>query len=356
MSSYGRTVMSEGRAAGHGRRARGAGRSLASMIALVSWLSGCGVESGQTMESEESADQASAGLSGCCGVPPASPSLNGLRLSLSSGSAALSLDITSSMTAYLVPYESRTIALYDGVAWVARTMTLAASISNVSTSVNTSYDVYAYWNGTNVVLEKEATPATPTLALRDGVAVKGNDPRRRYVGVVATNGYGDFEDSAKNRLVWNRDNQLRRPINGVHLTSWSLTGNNTWRAVGGTLANRVTVVSGVSSGGAAGAPGTYLTAQAIGMCVPASSASNAYYFATGIGIDSSSINSSPIVEIATGTYPSMYAQGYAEYQGYLAPGVHTVYWLEIAQSGGSFTCIGHSPPFGRLGLNGSVLM
>lgn len=358
MSSYWQTVLSGCRVGARKARARFVGRTLPAMAALAASLSGCVVESEPATEEAPAED--SVGLllgSGCCGVPPASPSLNGLRLSLTSGLAIPTADVTSAATAYLVPYDSNTIALYDGVAWISRAMTDEASVSNLSTSANTSYDVFAYWDGTKVVLEKDATPVTPTLALQDGVHVKGNDPRRRYVGVVATNASGYFEDSAKNRLVWNRSNQVRRPINGVDLSSWGLSGNNAWREVRNNAANRVKIASGVLSGGVSGASGTYLSAEAVGMCVPATSGANGAYFATGIGIDSTSTNSAQIVELAAGTYPSTYAHGYAAYDGYLAPGVHTVHWLEIAMPG-SFTCIGYaySPPFGRLGLNGSVLM
>ena len=357
MSSYGRTSLSEGRVATLKARAQRAW-ALPSVLALAVWPAGCVAESDEPIPSEEATLHGTAGLGAdCCGVPPANPSLNGLRLSITPGVAVPTADVTSETSAYLVAYESSTIALYDGIAWVARvvtgTGTDAPSVTNASTSVNSRYDVYAYWDGEKVVLEKEAAPATPTLVIRDGVHVKGNDPRRRYVGVVATNASGFFEDSSKSRLVWNRNNQVRRPIKGVDLSTWSFSGNNTWREVRNNPASRVRIASGVLPGGGAG---TYLSAQAIGMCLPTSNVSNAY-FATGIGIDSTSTNSAQIVELEAGTYQSTYAHGYAAYEGYLAPGIHTVHWLEIAMTG-SFSCIGYSfsPPFGRLGLNGSVLM
>jgi hypothetical protein len=218
--------------------------------------------------------------------------------------------------------------------------------------------VYAYWDGANVRLELAVTPATPTLANQDGVQVKAGDATRRYVGVLGTTAFGTFEDSRKNRLVWNRNNQVPRPINGVDLSDWYYTGNqSTWRETHGSSASRLKVASGILNG-ADGVAGTYVSVQAVGMCLlnnPTNAGSP--YVATGIGIDSSTTNSAQIVELAATTI-GVYAHTSASYEGYLAAGIHSLYWLEMGQTGYTFYCIGYSysPPFGQLGMNGSVLM
>lgn len=353
MSSWWQMILGGGCADDHTGRSRRGVPAVLMIVGLPAWLSGCVAESEQLPPSEELV-QSAAGLGDiCCNVPSANPTVNGFRLSLEYQLAVTAADVTKN-TAFLVPYESNSIALYDGVAWVVRQATYTTpAVASAGTTINASYDVYAYWNGDDIVLEREATGSS-TLALRDGVHVKGNDPRRRYVGVVGTNSLGQFEDSAKNRLVWNRNNQVRRSITGVDPTTWTLTGNNAWREVGSSTANRVTVVSGVLSGVVSG---TYVSAEAVGMCIPTAAGSNGYMVATGIGIDVSSASSAPTVELASGTFGSLYAHSYSAYEGYLAPGVHTVRWLEIGQTGGTFTCIGtSSAPFGKLGLNGWALM
>lgn len=293
--------------------------------------------------------------SDCCGVPVADPATNGLRLSLVSDVAVPGTDTLGASTAYLVPFESSTISLYDGGVWVARTMSATAELETTSVA-NTSYDVYAYWSGTDVLLEMEATPVTPTLELQDGVQVKSGAASHRYVGVLVTNASGAFEDSQKNRLVWNRNNQVPRAVNGVDLTSWYYTGNqSTWREVRANAASRVKVAAGILDG-SAGVAGAYASVQAVEMCL-VSSGTNGAFVATGIGIDSPTINSAQTVELASAT-TTVYAHAFSSYEGYLEPGIRTLHWLEIGQTGTTFYCIGssNSPPFGRLGLSGTVVM
>lgn len=294
-------------------------------------------------------------VTGCCGGAVADPATNGLRLSLVSNVAVPKADTIDSTTAYFVPFESSTIALYESGAWIARTMTTTASVANDGVSANTSYDVYAYWSGTVVLLEKVATPGTPTLVLQDGVQVKAGDAKRRYVGVLATNAAGKFEDSAKNRLVWNRNNQVPRDVSGVDLNAWYYTGP-AWREVRGNAASRVTVAAGILNG-SAGISGAYASVQAVGMCVVSGGGSTAYV-ASGIGIDSQTTNSAQVVRQHQAT-TTVYAHSSASYEGYLAPGIRTISWLEGAQSAAiTFYCIGAatSPPFGKLGMSGSIVM
>ena len=294
-------------------------------------------------------------VGGCCGVPVADPATNGLRLSLVPDVAVPKADTLSSSTAYLVPFESSTIALYDGSAWVARTMSTPAQIATTGVA-NTSYDVYAYSSGTDVLLEMVATPVTPTLELQDGVPVKSGDATRRYVGVLATNASGMFEDSQKNRLVWNRNNQVPRAVSGVNLADWYLTGNSAaWREVGANPTSRIRVAVGILDG-SGGLAGTYASVRASGMC-RVSSGTNGTAVSTGIGVDSTTASSAQRAE-HTAVTTTAYGNTTAAYEGYLTPGLHTLHWLEIGQTGTTFYCIGSasSPPFGRLGMSGTLLM
>ena len=331
-----------------------------SVTAIGVWGAGCTEDVPPTMSPQIANVEAVSGpvVGGCCGGGAADPAMNGLRLSLAATDAVPKGDLTGRPTAYFVPFESSAIALYDGSAWVARTMTATAEVATTGVP-STSYDVYAYWDedDADVRLELVATPVTPTLELQDGVQVKPGDAKRRYVGVVATSASGSFEDSAKNRLVWNRNNQVPRAINGNHLDSaWYYTGNqSTWREARGNPASRVTVASGVLNGNVDVA-GTYASVQAAVMCVWNSGATGAFV-AAGIGIDSTTDNSAQTVE-PSATTAGYYAHAFSSYEGYLTPGLHTLHWLEIGQTGTTFYCIGSatSPPFGRLGINGMLVM
>ena len=70
-----------------------------------------------------------------------------------------------------------------------------------------------------------------TLQYIDGVRVSGADNSKRYIGTIALNSSGYFEDSRAGRLVWNENNRLSRPVykrlattrsqGSSHMNSWA---------------------------------------------------------------------------------------------------------------------------------------
>lgn len=289
-------------------------------------------------------------IGGCCGTNTVDPGINGFRISTTPHDPVQHSGASSSQL-YLVPYTSSMISLYDGNAWVARSASVTVQ-SNGTYSANTYYNVFAYWDGSDIGLEliAEPSPIYPALMLQDGIQVKSGDASRRYVGVAQTLG-SSFVDHPNGRLVWNRYNQVARHFGAYHNNSWSFSGTNAWRPVtGNPLNGRVPIVAG--SLGLTNWPSTTISITTAGMCT---SSQNGYYAATGIGIDSTTANSAQLVELDNGG-PSAYAHLRSSYNGYLSPGYHTINWLEIGQTGSTFTCIGYaySPPFGQLGLTGMV--
>lgn len=320
---------------------------------LATWQLGCGYPVDETeSEAAPTVDEISNPvIGGCCGTNTVDPGINGFRLSTTPHDPVHHSGASSSQL-YLVPYTSNMISLYDGNAWVARSAVVTVSSSNETYLTNTYYNVFAYWDGQDVRLEliAEPSPAYPALNLQDSIQVKSGDASRRYVGVARTVG-SSFVDTPSSRLVWNRYNQVARHFDAYHNTTWSFSGTNSWRPVGGNSNNgRAAIVAG--SLGQITRPSTSISITTAGMCT---SSQNGYYAASGIGIDSTTVNSANIVELDNGG-PSAYAHLRSAYNGYLSPGYHTINWLEIGQTGSTFACIGYaySPPFGQLGLTGMV--
>jgi hypothetical protein len=255
---------------------------------------------------------------------------------------------------YLVPYNSTVIALYDGSAWVYRSPVGTVKAEGPFPP-NTNYAVYAYWDGTTVQLE--LTNSTNN-SVQDGVQVKNGDPSRRYIGAVRSGWYGAILDNRAQRFVWNRHNQVPHPILKTYLSGWSFSGTNSWRPVSGNPANgRVEVMVGEAHGGWAPHSATAISVSVTGMCT---SSLNGYWVAAGIGINSTTsvpMNAAQTNELDVAG-PNSYAHISSSYEGYLFPGYNTVNWLEIGMMGATYSCIGHatSPPFGQLGLVGTVLM
>lgn len=320
---------------------------------LATWQLGCGSPADEAEpEVAPTLDEVSNPvIGGCCGTGVVDPGIDGFRISTTWYEPVQYFD-TGGHQLYLVPYTSNMISLYDGSAWTSRAATDRVQ-SQGTYSANTFYNIFAHWDGSNVGLElvAEPYPHSPILDMQDGVQVKWGDPSRRYVGVARTDSVGHFVDSRRRRLIWNRHNQVARYFEVQHNTTWSFSGTNSWRPISGNPANGlVEVVAGTI--GIANYGSTTISISATGMCT---SSMNGYYAASGIGIDSTTVNSAQIVELDNGG-PSSYAHLRSSYNGYLLPGYHTINWLEVGQSSSTFACIGYaySPPFGQLGMIGMV--
>lgn len=334
------------------------------LLALATSSMACAADDDSRPEAPEVSSQST--VVGCCGATASDPNVDGLRLSLSWSDGGSEGNVGNGV--YLAPYTSAAISLFDGSNWVTRIASTTAPDTAPSAfwlTENTTYDIFAYWSGTDVRLE--AIPWTSEtgsgLAAQDGVEVKPNDPTRRFVGAVATGPGSSISDVYHTRHIWNRYNRIAHEVRispipigaqqGVVAYDWTYTNpNNVWRSASndGFLPIKVLV-------GGRFMHQSYVSVSAQSM---AYTSAGTGWFATGIGIDSATVNSAQVGDLALAlNYTNGWGHTTAYYEGFLDPGKHTIRWLETG-SGTSmtYTFLGHSrsSPFGKTGLVGWIMM
>lgn len=147
------------------------------------------------------------------------------RLTLVSGDPVPDADINQAATLYFVPYHGNEIGLYLFGQWEYFNFS-SLSLSTSGLVNGMPYDIFLSADSDGLALDavswgsSSARPAG-TLQYIDGVRVSGADSSKRYLGTIALNGSGYFEDSRTGRLVWNENNRLARPIYSRLLTSRS---------------------------------------------------------------------------------------------------------------------------------------
>lgn len=256
------------------------------------------------------------------------PTINGLRLTLASGTPVITSDVASSSTVYLTPHTSGFISLYDGTGWVLkRTNEISISLSSLTSGKN--YDVFAYINSGNVALELSAawsTDATRTDALvrQDGIWVKSGATTRRYLGTFRTISTTTTTDTQSQRFLYNWSNQTVRALYVQDATATWTYNSATFRQVRGQTASKVELVIGQPA---------QVEASSFLMWNGASGTGVALW--TGIGIDSTSTNSAQSMGILMWTMPAQYWNpSQSDLDTTLTTGFHTLYWLEASYSGG----------------------
>lgn len=252
------------------------------------------------------------------------------RLTLTSGTAVTTTDVTGAGTIYFTPFAGNLIALYDGSNWNLSSFPERSLALTVTSGKN--YDVFLYSNSGTLTLELSAawtndTTRADALTTQDGVLVKSGATTRRYLGTLRASGANTTEDSKTKRFVWNLYN--RRPaqllvIEGTD--SWAYT-TATWRQANGSAANQVELVTGQAE------DPVQLTVS-----VQASN-SNIVQIAVGIGEDSTSSPSANFLRsgaIPNGSYGPVTATGSA----YPSIGYHKYCWLEFSTASGTGTWYG----------------
>jgi hypothetical protein len=209
-----------------------------------------------------------------------------------------------------------------------------------------NYDVFAYWSGSAVTLELSAawtsdTARADALARQDGVWVKSGTTTRRYVGTIRTISTTQTTDAKLQRFVWNYYNRLPMELKVIDTTnSWSYT-STTYRAANNNADNSFEYVTGEAH---------YIEVYS----VSAADASAINFFGTGIGIDSTSVNSALIFTGVTRPSGSSISCAYAQYKGRQALGYHKITWLESGNTGTTFYGDGNVTTF-QTGMVGVVL-
>jgi hypothetical protein len=282
------------------------------------------------------------------------PSVNGLRLTLTTGTPITTSDVATATTIYLTPFLSDTIALFDGSVWVVR------STSEVSLALGTltsgrNYDVFAYWNGSAVALELSAAwnadnvTRTDAITTQNGVQVKSGTTTRRRVGTIRTISTTQTTDSAAQRFVQNGPEPWRKIQR--HLASpletadnWTYAGGATFQQANANANNKVEYVAGDIS----------LVQANVYALFASTSTTN--FKSVGVGIDSTTTNSARRM----GAQPAAVSTGMsvmmAFYEGYPAIGYHALNWLEAGSATITFYGDGGQPNLTQSGLSASILM
>jgi hypothetical protein len=253
------------------------------------------------------------------------PNINGLRLTLTTGTPVPTADVATATSIFLTPFTSGAIATYDSGAWALHlTAEISLALGTLSSGFN--YDVFAYWTGSVVALELSAawasdTARTDAIATQDGVVVKSADHSRRLVGTIRTISTTQTTDTATQRFVWNGpepSRQVRRHLVKTDTTNGWTQPSSPFRQARASATNQVEFVQGVVGPVEAAVHNWFIntTAAATGQ--------------VGVGLDSTSANSAQLV--LPGLAPTAstgQTHCRAEYAGVPSnPGWHRLVWLE----------------------------
>lgn len=277
------------------------------------------------------------------------------RLTLTSGTAVTTGDVTAATTIYYTPYKGNRIALYDGATWVYRTFS-EISIALGTISNNTNYDVFVYDNAGTVTIDtlvawSTATARATAIVLQDGVYVKNGATTRRYIGTFRTTSTTTTEDSESKRFLWNMNNRVQRSLRVTDTTnSWTYT-TATIRQANGSTANQVAMVRGVNE-------------DAVDAVLIANvrNTNTAAAWGIGVGLDSTTAYASGMPQYRTEQPDTSSGSGAtaigmtSAYNGFPGLGYHYLAWLEVSQAVGTTTWFGDSGDAtfgGQSGLSGS---
>lgn len=275
----------------------------------------------------------------------------GGRLTLTSGVAVTESDVTGAATVYFTPAGNGfdLTQIYDGAVFQERQFTeTTLTLNNTNHLASKTYPVYVAWvssafflgtgpawsgnapGGTDFTLIRGISTNNGSITLKNGATSNSiSTNQATYVGAIGiTTVAGLTEDSAVNRLVGNVYNSVPRSMIRREVTAnWNYS-TATYRAANNNTANAITYVQPVSG------RRTFARTQSV---VENSTTTNRLV-STGIGIDSTSIDSSTLM--CFGSVINVLAPIYSEYDGFPGVGRHTLTWLECGNGTDTQTWIG----------------
>lgn len=250
------------------------------------------------------------------------------RLTLTSGTAVTTSDVTAAATLYFTPYKGNQIGLYNGSSWEMKTFSeISLSLSGYTASK--PYDIWAYDNSGTVTLDStvwtDGTTRATALTTQDGVYVKSGATTRRYLGTIyITSAGGVTEDSLTKRFVWNYYNRVRRELRRFESTdSWTYS-TATWRQARASTSNQVDVVIGAAESL------VFLTVSAL-----TQSSATAQARAISIGEDSTSSPSASAMKAIAYSSSAEFESVFASFSKVSAAGYHYYAWLEQGNGSGT---------------------
>jgi hypothetical protein len=259
----------------------------------------------------------------------------GGRITLTSGTAVTTSDVTAGTSVYFTPYKGNRCALYDGASTWTITSFSELSLSLGSDAADTNYDLFLYLSGGNPTLSRVAwtngTTRATNLALQNGVYVLSSDTTKRYLGTYRTTAtIGQTEDSLTKRFVWNYYNRASRILHVAEATnSWTYT-TSTFRQANNSTANQVAAVIGVAE---------IVVPMALSAAV--SNTSTGVAVAAGIGMDTTS-NPTGGSSIGSGVtlLADLVVMIYSLHTFTPTVGYHYFAWLEYSTATGTTTWYG----------------
>lgn len=216
------------------------------------------------------------------------------------------------------------------------------------------YDVFL--TATGLVIGPEWTNGT-TRALqvvKDGCDIVNADAfdgidagAAELVGGFRCHVNGQTRSTKQSRLVWSLHDAILLPVCRIEpATGWSYSTAQ-WRQANGNALNQIEIFCGVS--------GRMVDVTASAYMINGTSAVSAGF--VGIGLDTSSADSSQVKNPAAAgnTFPVLPA--WARYVGYVGIGYHELRWLERGTGGAqSWSGTGGQPNGYQTGILGSVVL
>lgn len=254
---------------------------------------------------------------------------SGGRLTLTSGLPVTTSDVTAATSVYFTPYKSNYLSVWNSTQSVWITLPFNEITISVPASTSQMYDVFAYNNSGALACETLAwtndTTRATSLVLQNGIYCKNGDVTRRYIGSFRTTTVsGQTEDSLAKRYVWNYNNRVARSMKVVDTTDTWNYSTAAYQQANANAANQLDFIVGLSED----------VVDAISTNVVFNSTSTSRATRSGIGLDSTTVNSATLSQQA-GCTSTQVGVMFANYHAMIAVGRHTLVWLEYG--GGSDT-------------------
>ncbi len=300
------------------------------------------------------------------------PGYSDCRLTYSSANAVPTSDQLAQGTVYLCPVSAGLttdhgwISTPDGGVWTPHyTAQISVAFANI---VNTkTYDLFLFNNGGTLVIVADvawtsnsvrnhnlssyqgwvANASAFTDVITGTIAVPVNSAR--WLGCFYANGTNLGEDSLANRLLYNAQNRVIRPLFYQDTTAnWSYA-STTWRQARGVTTNQVAVVIGA-------------TGTALDLCLETVSegSNNSTSPQTGIGEDSTTVPTDAKFPVAwtyvgqgVGTHRARHVVAATTYP---ALGYHYYAWMERMDNNVTGTFYGTDGTYKVNGFTGKVVM
>lgn len=268
------------------------------------------------------------------------------RITLTSGTAVTTSDVTAATTVYWTPYKGNQVSVYTGSGWQLRTF--AEMSIAVPATTSTMYDLFFDYNSNSPQLVATAwtndTTRATALTTQDGVLVKSGTLTQRYLGSFRTTTVsGQTEDSVTKRYVWNNYNRVKRAMAKNDATATWTYSTTSFRQANAAAANQLDIIRGLDE--------DEVTITAMGATVNSTSTFRIIY--TGIGLDSTTVNSANLIP-GNACNNSASTNSMAFYEGLPGIGRHFFAWLEQGGGTDTQTWSGTGTTY-KLGIVGSVL-